>query len=394
MKSGAVLSFVCVFLSYTLGTISLAQDNTSGVQFRAHRIGTARFEPCGVGDFDNNGKIDIVSGEYIYLAPEWKAYKIATINSDVTEEGDGYAWDFMDAPLDVDGDGHLDIVTCNWHGKCMEWRRNPFIFPFENEWETFTIEEKGNYEFGEMVDADGDGVRDEILPICPGVEWAEVGTLENGETGLIVHEISPERHIWGGGMGDINGDGRPDMIRPNAWYEAPEDIREGEWTHHEISLGAPDGGADHTPQILVHDFNRDGRNDLLTSSAHKYGIWWYEQNEDGSWTQHLIDDTWTQAHSHALADLDQDGDLDLLTGKRFRAHNGNDPEGDAPPCVYWYERKGEGSTVEWERHTVSYDEGIGSGMNIPVVDIDADGDLDFVVTGKWGGPVLFENLLK
>ena len=128
----------------------------------------------------------------------------------------------------------------------------------------------------------------------------------------------------------------------------------------------------------------------MTSSGHKHGIFWYEQTADGDWRQHVIDKTWTQAHSLTLADVDRDGDLDLFTGKRFRAHNGHDPEGDLPPGVYWYEliQKPE---VSWKRHVISFDEGIGSGMNIPVVDIDADGDLDVVVTGKWGGPVLFEN---
>ncbi len=132
----------------------------------------------------------------------------------------------------------------------------------------------------------------------------------------------------------------------------------------------------------------------MTSSAHKYGIFWYEQlTGDDRWKQHTIDDTWTQAHALELADLDEDGDLDLVTGKRFRAHNGKDPEGTLPPGVYWYELD-RGPKPVWTRHTISFDEGIGAGMNIPVIDIDKDGDLDMVVTGKWGGPVLFENTTK
>jgi len=45
----------------------------------------------------------------------------------------------------------------------------------------------------------------------------------------------------------------------------------------------------------------------------------------------------------------------------------------------------------WQKYVISFDQGIGAGMNIPVVDLDADGDLDIIVTGKWGGPVWFEN---
>ena len=98
----------------------------------------------------------------------------------------------------------------------------------------------------------------------------------------------------------------------------------------------------HTPQILVYDVNNDGLNDLVTSSAHGYGIFWYEQVREGSeirFTQHLIDDSWTQAHSLALADLDGDGVPELVTGKRFMAHNGSDPEEDKPLGIYYYTLK-------------------------------------------------------
>jgi len=137
----------------------------------------------------------------------------------------------------------------------------------------------------------------------------------------------------------------------------------------------------------------DGLNDIITSSAHGHGIFWYKQARNGeqmSWPQHLIDKSWSQAHSITLADLDRDGDLDLVTGKRFFAHNGSDPDEHAPLGVYWYELK-RGAAIEWEKHIISYGEGIGSGLSIPVVDLDADGDLDVVVTGKWGGPAYFEN---
>jgi hypothetical protein len=194
-------------------------------------------------------------------------------------------------------------------------------------------------------------------------------------------------------VGDINGDGRPDILRPDAWYEGPADPRNGTWKEHPLALGGRNGKVEHTPQIWVYDVNRDGLNDIVTSSAHGYGIFWYEQVRDGAeirWKQHLIDDTWTQAHSITLADLDNDGDLDLVTGKRFMAHNGSDPEENAPLGVYWYELK-RGPSPTWVKHAITYKEGIGAGMSIAVIDLDGDGDLDIVVTGKWGGPVWFEN---
>lgn len=363
--------------------------------FEAHRVGTYRGEACGVGDFNNDGKLDIAALPFVYLAPEFKPVEICVIEGEVDDEGKGYRWDFMNAPLDVDGDGWIDVVTCSWFGKKAEWLRNPG--EAGGLWPRTLIEENGNYECGEAADIDGDGKALEILPAVLHTVWYESGTMTDGKRGMITHLISEKTMDFGTGCGDINGDGRPDLLRPEAWFEAPADPRAGAWKEHPLAVGhKEEGKADHTPQILVYDVNADGLNDLITSNAHGYGIFWYEQVRQAgemAWKQHLIDDTWTQAHSLALADLDNDGDMDFVTGKRFMAHNGGDPGEFEPLGVYWYEL-GRGAEPTWTKHVISYDEGIGSGLNLVATDLDADGDVDVIVTGKWGGPVWFENKLN
>ena len=383
-----------VALSITIGSahpLGAQEANESPVQFVPHHIGTFRSEACGVADFNGDGRLDIVAGPYLYLAPEWKPTTIRTVSGTVDDQGKGYCDDFMNLPLDVDGDGKPDVVSCTWFAEQIAWYRN--TLGDAGDWPEHVADKGANFECGDRADIDGDGKANEVLPHTPQTIWLEVGDLPDGTRGLLKHVISTKPMNFGAGAGDINGDGRPDVLRPDAWFEAPADPREGQWVEHPWSLGAKDGGLDHTPQILVYDVNADGVNDVVTSSAHGYGIFWYEQRRYGRqilWEQHVIDDTWTQAHTLGLGDLDGDGDLDLVTGKRFMAHNGSDPEETAPLCVYWYELR-RGPEPEWVKHTVSYNEGIGSGVTLSIADLDDDGDLDIIVTGKWGGPVWFEN---
>ena len=401
---GVMAIWLCPSITSALADDTSAQAATKDkVPFKMHHVGTYRGEVCEVADFNNDKKLDIVAGDFIYLAPDFKPVKIRSITTDINDQGKGYDWDFMNAPLDVDGDGLLDVVSCSWFGMQVEWYRNNWNLektPIGGElWSVTMVHKNGNYECGELWDLDGDGKHEEIVPAILATEWYEVATGPEGKRGLVRHVVDGDekKHTYGIGVGDVNGDGRPDILRPSGWYEAPPDVRTGKWTEHPLAVGGvEEGKSDHTPQILVYDVNDDGLNDIVTSVAHNYGIFWYEQGKgtpEPTWTRHVIDKSWSQAHSLVLADIDQDGDLDLVTGKRFMAHNGGDPGANEPVGVYWYELE-RGAVPKWIKHTLTYDQGVGSGLNLRVVDLDADGDLDIVVTGKWGGPAWFENLMK
>ena len=363
------------------------------IRFQMHRIDTVRTEACGVADFNNDGKPDIVAGEYIYLAPDWKRIKIREIQTNIDDKGKGYAFDFANLPMDVDEDGFVDIVAVDWFSKKAVWFRNPGKDMADGKlWEEHLIEQNDNFECADFWDVTGDGKENQIVPAVRHTVWYE----KTAPGKFAIHVVSDKKLTFGGGVGDVNGDGRPDIIRPNAWFEAPADIRSGVWKEHPLNffVDEPEMKNRDTAQIHVLDVNKDGLPDIIVSAAHDYGLFWFEQvHKDGeiSWKKHIIDKSWSQVHSVVLADLDGDGEPEIIAGKRFMAHNGGDRGEFEPLGVYWYKAKRNGKEVVWEKHVLTYDEGVGAGMNIVVADMNGDGRPDIITTGKYGGPVWFEN---
>lgn len=364
------------------------------ISFRKHTIDEGRAESVAVADVNQDGRLDIISGANWFeqaplpekgSGPRWIKHHFRDLGFT-----DSYVEDLSDLAIDVNGDGFPDVVTCSYWTKPLSWWENPG--KANRPWREHTITPGGSaVEFTFLVDILNTGQPRQLLPQFAGdqssLSWYELAG-SGASNPWIKHEISSTSYGHGIGAGDVNRDGRTDILTPKGWFEAPPDPRSGQWVFHpEFDLGI-------VGFIYVKDVNGDGLPDLITSMGHDYGIFWYEQNlkADGTrvWVKHVIDDTWSQSHAMTMVDLLRDGRLDLVSGKRFHSHP-HDPGANEPLGVYWYEPIQSHGRLQWVKHFIDYSTRTGGGLQIPVVDIDADGDLDIVVAGK-GGLFLFENM--
>ena len=404
-----------VVLLCTTVAVTTTAPRPPDIPFRSRLIDSGASETAAVADVNHDGRPDIVSGEFWYEAPSWQPHRFRDI--DFRQQ---YVDVFSDLPIDVDNDGYPDIVSVSWFAKKVSWWKNPGRgaggYNLLNMWQEATIHDGFNVEFAVMADLDNDGKAFELLAQENGTgqAWYEV---RGGA--WVAHVVSDRSYGHGIGAGDVNKDGRTDILTPRGWLEAPADPRAGNWTFHpdwEVANAPTPSAAPATPPAAgspprvmelgfmhVLDVNGDGRNDVIAAAAHDYGVFWFEHGADGTWTRRVIDSSWSQGHASTLVDINGDGKLDFVTGKRFMAHNGNDPGEREPLGVYWYEYRpqavpsggrGTGSPgVEWIRHLIDFGGRVGGGMQIPVVDIDGDGDLDVICAGK-SGLFLLENVTK
>jgi hypothetical protein len=377
-------------------------------------------EGAAIADFNRDGNMDVVSGPFWYEGPDFKqrheiwpadaSFKCK--KSDGTEatipgfEGalgvnNAYSQCFLTFTYDFNGDGWPDVLVYSFPGTEVAWYENPK--GREGHWQRHVIFDVLDNESPGFEDITGDG-KPEILCCSRGCIGYAEADWKNPAAPWKFHPITPkgdyQRFTHGLGCGDVNGDGRVDILEKDGWWEQPASLaNDPVWIKHPFPFG--NGGA----QMVVYDVNGDGLNDVITGiRAHGYGIAWYEQvRENGNITfrEHLILNKdasknqygvqFSQPHSLALADMDGDGLKDLVTGKRFWAHgkNGPDPESNSPAVLYWFKlvRSANGQ-ADFIPYKIDDDSGVGTQVTVGMVSNQKYPD---IIVGNKKGAFVFEH---
>jgi hypothetical protein len=353
-----------------------------------------RAEGVAVADVNRDGKLDVLIGEAWYEAPTWKRHEIQPLGK--YDGLHGYSHTFACWAEDLNGDGWPDVIVIDFPGTPCYWLENPR--GSEGHWKKHAIWHSACNETPQYVDLLGTGKRVLVMGFQPhGQEhmgqMAYFSPAADPTAPWEMHPISEPsapgkeapgtfRFSHGLGVGDVNGDGRLDVICTGGWWEQPAQADGSPWKFHRADLG--EACAD----MFAYDIDGDGKADVVSSSAHKFGIWWYQQRAgSGDFTTFIRHDLFPKlvSETHALhcVDINGDGLKDLVTGKRFWSHGRNEPGSDGPAMLYWFEAKRDrDGMVHFTPHAIDNDSGIGT--QFVVADINGDRLPDVVVSNKKG----------
>ncbi len=364
-----------ILLALLAGPGVLAEEGKR-ITFAKTVLDTAfRSEGVAVGDFNNDGKLDISAGSVYYAAPDWKMHLVAEKAEEFNPQN--YSTSFQNFADDLNGDGRTDLIVVEFPGRQTWWFEQPEK-PGQ-PWKKHEIASVTNNESPAYIDVVGDGRRELVCSV--GEQFAILRPNKDPYAPWDIQTLETSQSQWAGkfyhglGVGDMNGDGRNDIVIPAGWWEAPADPNASEWKFHPVELGPA------CANMHVFDFNGDGKPDVISSSAHAFGIWWHEQLSDG-FRRHEIDSSFSQTHALEVADINGDGKPDFVTGKRWWAHAKGDPGVDDPAVLHWFEFQPKDGKPHWISHQIDHNSGVGTQFEI--ADVNGDGLLDIAIANKKG----------
>jgi hypothetical protein len=389
--------------------VSSWEPEKVGARYRMQQLNEFYYSwGISASDFNKDGVMDVVSGPHIFYGPDYTKRREIYVQQpvDIATAYAGNAW--MQYSSDFTGDSWPDALNCVFSGGA-----NAGCYLYVNpgnesrRWDKFQVTDVQTTEIAVMDDVNGDGRQDLVYGGGGTMRWATPDPAKPTAP-WIVHIVSEPGSVTahGVGTGDVNGDGRVDVLNAYGWWEqpAPGGAADALWTYHPVpfsrSVGtrASAGGS----VMAVYDVNGDRLNDVVTSlSAHGYGLAWYEQTRAAngaiSVVQHMIMDdfttktagdvTFTEPHGSTFADVDGDGITDFIVGKRFFAHldSNQDPDAYGAPVLYVYRTVRDPQApgrARFEPELVHNRSGVGS--HVWAGDINKDGRTDILTATKFG----------
>jgi hypothetical protein len=375
------------------------------IPFRKVRLNPQFYsEGIAVGDFDNDKVPDIAAGPYYYPGPGF-ARKVAfraprSAPFDTSGDSDCYSL----FPFDFDGDGWTDLLSTRQAGGAEAvWYANDK--GAGGYWAEHVVHSAVENESADFLDIDGDG-KPELITNSRGYGGWVAPAWANPAGAWPFRRVTGSEG-WGAfthgiGAGDVNGDGRADLIIQTGWWERPAAAADTPWIAHRFPFrgqAAPQenpGGA----QMIAYDVDGDGDNDIVTAlQAHGYGLAWFENKGGGlAFESHPLlglpsekdkyGAAFSQLHALAMADLDGDGVKDLVTGKRKGAHGNGLADIDSPAVLYWFRlTQPAGQPPRFTPYRIDSEAGVGT--QIALSDVNGDGKIDILVARRRGAFVFF-----
>jgi len=391
-------------------SIKFRQPDKTSPNFRRQILTDFFFSfSVAAADFNHDGVEDIVSGPFIYYGPDYtrseEIYPAEAFNQTSGFPGD--AW--IQSAADFTGDGWPDIISTNYGSLGVTLYVNPGADQ-HRRWEKFQVVKEVQSEVATLGDVDGDG-KPEIVYMGGGqVRYAKPDPA-NPTGPWIIKNVSEVGYgtAHGIGVGDINGDGRMDILNAYGWWEGPKDPAHDTWKYHPVAFGRYGRGIMGGALMGVYDVNGDGLPDVVTAlNAHGWGLAWFEQKRDGqaniTFVRHMISDDLTtkaenaggvvfsEPHASGFADVNGDGIPDFIVGKRYLSHVNTflDPDSFGQPVLYVYKTVRDPKAPGGARFVPELiDNESGAGSEVLAVDLNHDGAVDIVTPTRFGTTVFW-----